>query len=55
MIYAATGRTELALQWLEKAYKDHEVEMFWLKVEPLFNPLRNEPRFKELLTKVGFK
>ena len=55
MIYAATGRTELALQWLEKAYTDHEVEMYWLKVEPLFKPLRNDPRFKELIKKVGFR
>ncbi len=54
MIYAATGRTELALQWLEKAYTDHEVEMYWLKVEPLFKPLRNDPRFEKLLKKVGF-
>jgi tetratricopeptide (TPR) repeat protein len=55
MIYAATGRKELALEWLEKAYTDHEVEMYWLKVEPLFNPLRNDQRFQELLKKMGFK
>lgn len=55
MIYAATGRKELALQWLEKAYKDHEVEMFWLKVEPLFKPLHNNPKFQELLKKIGFE
>jgi TolB-like protein/tetratricopeptide (TPR) repeat protein len=55
MVYAATGRKELALQWLEKAYTDHEVEMFWLKVEPLFKPLHDDPRFQELLTRVGFK
>jgi adenylate cyclase len=55
MIYSATNRTELALQWLEKAYEDHETEIYWLKVEPLFNPLRNDARFKELLKKMGFK
>jgi TolB-like protein/class 3 adenylate cyclase len=55
MIFAATGRTEMALQWLQKSYTDHEVEMYWLKVEPLFNTLRNDPRFKELLNKIGFK
>jgi TolB-like protein len=54
IIYTATGRNELALQWLEKAYTDHEVEMFWLKAEPLFNPLRGDPRFMSILKKVGF-
>ncbi len=55
MIYSATGRTELALQWLEKAYTDHEVEMYWLKEEPLFRPLQDDPKFKQLLKKIGFK
>jgi TolB-like protein len=54
MIYSATGRNELALQWLQKGYADHEVEMYWLKVEPLFKPLRDDPRFEELLNKIGF-
>jgi thiamine kinase-like enzyme len=54
MIYSATGQTERAFQWLHKAYNDHEVEMYWLKVEPLFKPLHNDPRFQNLLKKIGF-
>jgi tetratricopeptide (TPR) repeat protein len=54
MIYSATGRKELALQWLQKAYANHEVEMYWLKVEPLFKSLHNDPGYKELLKKIGF-
>jgi len=54
MVYAATGRKELALQWFEKGYTNHEVEMFWLKVEPLFKPLHSDPRFQNLLNKIGF-
>jgi hypothetical protein len=53
MVYAATGRKELALQWFEKGYTNHEVEMFWLKVEPLFKPLHSDPRFQNLLNKIG--
>ena len=45
---------DAAFDWLEKAYKGHEVEMFWLKVEPPFEPLRNDPRWQEMLDKVGF-
>jgi tetratricopeptide (TPR) repeat protein len=55
MIYANTGRKELAFEWLEKAYKNHEVEMHWLKADRLFNPLHNDPQFQNLLLRIGFK
>jgi len=32
----------------------YEVEMYWLKVEPPFKPLYNDPRWQEMLDKVGF-
>jgi TolB-like protein/class 3 adenylate cyclase len=54
MLYSATGNKELALQWLQKAYTDHEVEMYWLKVDPMFKPLHNDPRFQNLLNRIGF-
>ena len=54
MIYAQTGDHELAFEWLEKAYRSHEVEMYWLKVEPPFRPLYNDPKWQEMLDKVGF-
>ncbi len=54
-IYTAMGEKKQAIQWLQKAFRDHEVEMYWLKVEPLFISLHKEPGFKELLVKVGFK
>ena len=37
-----------------KAYKDHEVEMYWLKMEPPFKPLSNDPRWQEMLDNIGF-
>ena len=54
MIYAEMGEIDTAFEWLEKAYQDHEVEMYWLKVEPPFEPLRSDPRWQEMLEKVGF-
>jgi len=53
-IYAGIGEQELAFEWLEKSYEAHEVEMIWLKIEPQFNSLRNDPRFSDLLRRVGF-
>jgi len=54
MLYAQMGEINLAFEWLEKAYQEHEVEMVWLKVEPPFEPLRSDPRWQEMLNKVGF-
>ena len=54
MIYAQMGETDLAFEYLEKAYDAHEVEMYWLKVEPPFDPIRNDPRWQVMLYKVGF-
>jgi len=39
---------------LSGSYQDHEVEMFKLKIEPPFEPLHNDPRWQEILDKVGF-
>ena len=48
------GEIELAFKWLEKSNQDHEVEMYWLKVEPPFESLRSDIRYQEMLDKVGF-
>lgn len=54
MIYSQKGEIDEAFKWLEKSYQDHEVEMYWLKVEPPFEPIRSDPRYQEMLDKVGF-
>lgn len=54
MIYCQKGEINQAFKWLEKSYQDREVEMYWLKVEPPFEPIRSDPRYQELLDKVGF-
>ncbi len=54
MIYAQMGEVNLAFDWLEKAYEDREVEMYWLKVEPPFEPIRSDPRFQDLLNRMNF-
>ncbi len=54
MIYSQMGEIDTAFEWLDKAYEDQEVEMYWLKVEPPFEPLRGDPRWQVILYKVGF-
>ena len=43
-----------AFEWLEKSYDHHEVEMMWLKEEPMLRSLRTDPRYIDLYDKVGF-
>jgi serine/threonine protein kinase/Tfp pilus assembly protein PilF len=52
-IYAALGETDQALQWLEQLYADRSESVVWLKVDPTLETLREEPRFKELVRRVG--
>ena len=52
--YAGLGDHAQALDWLERAYREHSLWMAWLKVDPSMNPLRDEPRFKELMTKLKY-
>jgi TolB-like protein/Tfp pilus assembly protein PilF len=54
-IYTAMDNKDKAIELLKKAYADHEVEMYWLKVEPLFKTLHGDPRFEDILRKIGFK
>ena len=47
------GRPEEALRWLEKAYEQHSNAMTMLKVEPIYDPVRDDARFQALLRRVG--
>ena len=52
-IYLGLNQKELALQWLEKGAENKDIELVWLKVSPLFDPLRFDPRFTTLLDRVN--
>ena len=54
VIYSALDDKESALNWLNEAYKHHEMEIPWLKSEPQFYSLHDDPVFQELVRKVGF-
>jgi len=51
--YANLGKKEQALHWLEKAYEDRFMLMIFLKVDPTFDALHPDPRFQELLRRIG--
>lgn len=53
--YATFGNVDLAIENLEKAYSTRDVEMTAIWIEPALDPIRNEPRFKEILERFNFK
>lgn len=54
LYYGHAEHYEKTFEWLQKSYDRHEVEMTWLREEPLLIPLHDDPRYKELYKKVGF-
>ncbi len=53
ILYARLGQKDRAFEWLEKAYKDRDDEFEDIKIEPGLDSLRSDPRFQELLRRVG--
>jgi len=54
-LYTAMEKKDKAFSLLEKAYNDRNLEMYWLKVDPLFRILHDDSRFDTILNKIGFK
>jgi eukaryotic-like serine/threonine-protein kinase len=54
LIYNGLGERAETLAWLERGYKERDAKMVFLKVEPKWNNLRDDPRFQDLLRRVGF-
>ena len=51
-IHLGLGEKEKALDWLEIAYENQESACWYLKVDPIYDSVRNEPRFQALVQKV---
>jgi adenylate cyclase len=53
LLYLSQGERDEAIRWLEKGVADHEgLEIAWIKVDPMLDPLRGDPRFAALVQKV---
>ena len=51
--HAGLGDKEQAFVWLERAYHERRDRVFLLNVDPLLDPLRSDPRFQDLVRRVG--
>lgn len=51
--YIGMGNNDQAMAWLERAFTQHSSGLTGLKVDPIYDPLRGDPRFQNLLRRVG--
>jgi len=50
--YMRIGEKEKAINWLENAYEEHDSSLVSLGVEPMFDPLRSDERFRDILSRM---
>jgi hypothetical protein len=53
VIYLGLGEKDQAFAWLEKAYEERSFLLAYLKVDPIWDPLRSDPRFADLVRRIG--
>jgi TolB-like protein len=54
LIYAGLGDTNNAFEWLERSFENRDKGLTYLKIDPCLDPLRGDPRFQDLIKRVGF-
>jgi hypothetical protein len=54
IVCAGLGDTDAAIGHLERSYAQSDVWLVWLNTEPRLDSLRADPRFQQLLRRVGF-
>ena len=55
MGYAALGNIDKAFDWLERAYQTRSAGLIYLHLDPGYLPLRTDPRFADLVRRIGVK
>ncbi len=54
-LYVALGDKGIALEWLKRSFLAHEGALTWVKVDPRFEALHGEPRFQEIVRRMGLE
>ncbi len=54
LIYAGLGQRNEMFEWLEKAYERRDIGLTFLKVDQSWNQYRADPRFADLMRRIGF-
>jgi tetratricopeptide (TPR) repeat protein len=54
VLYIGLGDKDRAIEWLERAVQERSGLLVYVNVEPVFDPLRSDPRFQSLLRHMNF-
>jgi TolB-like protein/DNA-binding winged helix-turn-helix (wHTH) protein len=52
-LYAALRNTDQAMHYLEEGYREHTIELVRLQVNPAYDDMRTDPRFQDLVHRIG--
>ena len=52
-VYTSLGEIDQAFEWLDKAYEEKDAQVPFFLADPVSTPLRDDPRFEELLRKIN--
>jgi len=52
-VHAFRGEADAALDWLDRAYRQHDADLQWIKNDTWLRPLRGDPRYRALLARMG--
>jgi TolB-like protein/Tfp pilus assembly protein PilF len=52
-LYAWRAESNNTFDWLDRAYQQHEDQLYWIKVEPAFDRVKSEPRYKAFLRRMN--
>ena len=55
MGYAALGNNDRAFALLERGYQTRSAGLIYLHIDPAYKPLRGDPRFAELVRRIGLR
>ncbi len=55
IVYIGLGNNDNAISWLKKAYEEHSPGLMFLNASPIYDPLHSDPRFIDLLKKMGME
>ena len=53
-LYTRSGNNDKAIEYLIKAYNDHDSNMPYINIDPIFDDLKNYPEFRNLIAKMNF-
>ena len=54
LVYSGLNNLDEAFRWLERAFAERECSLVYLNVYPTYDNLRQDPRFHDLVHRIGF-